>query len=107
MDVIEDKIKVHCNGPYVLYMEVCVKSLSNGTLASGSLEVHVEGHKPLVRGRFPLEAKGNEEDCRGHRSTVYLKLNESVTLRFYSEENLKVVQVNLGLRYLLTQCILY
>lgn len=106
MSLIDNKVSINCTGPYIWYMDVCYKSLTNVNV-SGTLllqvEVEVEGKKQkTTASSIILHTSG--EDCRGLHSIVYLSVNEMASVEVSAGDEFKIKEATLGLSYLLSQC---
>lgn len=97
VDKSSDRIYINCTGPYILYMDVCYKSLRQYE-TSGALQLQVVGSKTPVCS-FNLTA--SHEVCRGLHSTAYLRAQEQAHLHLYVTKGFKVKNVTVGLSYLL------
>ncbi|KAM7388510.1 hypothetical protein PAMP_024680 [Pampus punctatissimus] len=95
-DKKKTKIYVRCTGPYILYMDVCHKSMDN-QVANGTLELQVVGRETLIR--FQLHEA--HEVCRGLHSIVYLRAKEEATLSLNTTVGFKIKNVTVGLNYVL------
>lgn len=96
-----DSIYVNCTGPYVLYMDVCYKSLHEKE-AKGILELQVVGSETPVSS---VTLNASQEVCRGLSSIAYLRAKEEASLHLYFTDGFKVKNVTVGLSYLLgTRC---
>lgn len=91
----ENKIDIRCKGPYIWYMDVCYKSL-DGKETSGTLELKMDD---TVVSSVTLT--GSNEVCRGHQSVVYLRANTKSSLHFFPVKEFKLLNVTVGLTYLL------
>ncbi|XP_056234562.1 uncharacterized protein LOC130170890 [Seriola aureovittata] len=97
----KDKIYVNCTGPYVLYIHLCYTSLG-GEKTTGMLQLQVVRDKTPVSS-FTLQT--SEEVCEGLNSIAYLKAKDQASLHLYAKEEFKILEVSVGLTYLLgRQC---
>lgn len=92
-----DRIYVNCTGPYVLYMDVCYKSLREYE-TRGSLKLQVVGSKTPV---WSVNLTTLHEVCRGLHSITYLRAMEEASLYLYVTDGFKVKNVTVGLSHLL------
>lgn len=101
MNLKNDRIEIRCTGPYVLYMDVCYKSLRDHE-TRGYLQLQVSGQK-IPGSSITLTA--TDDVCTGLLRTVYLRANEQASLYLYVTDGFKVKTLSVGLRYLLgSQC---
>lgn len=98
-----DRIAVICTGPYILYMDVCFKSLhSRGGI--GYLRLLVMGEETPLSSTT-LNTSNGDLVCQGHQSTVYLRARQQASLYLCTPNMFKIKTVTLGLHYLLgSQC---
>lgn len=97
MSKVDNKIYVNCTGPYILYMDVCYRSLNKETI-TGILQLEVVGRTtPVIS--FNLTTSG--EDCTVLHSILYLRVKEQASLHIYAKESFKIKNATLGLNYLL------
>lgn len=92
-----DRIEIRCTGPYVLYMNVCYKSLRDHE-TRGYLQLQVNGQK-IPESSITLTA--TDDICTGLVRTVYLRANEQASLYLYVTDGFKVKTLSVGLSYLL------
>ncbi|KAF3835045.1 hypothetical protein F7725_027603 [Dissostichus mawsoni] len=95
-----DKIHIQCTGPYVLYMEVCYKSM-DGTETGGVMELQVLGRDTPRVSSFSLHASHEVSVCKGLHSTAYLSNKEEASLHLYPTEGFRFESMTVGLSYLL------
>lgn len=96
-----DVIRVHCAGPYVLYMYVCYMNLTE-QLARGYLEVQVAGQKTPVAS---VNLTTASEVCQGLQRSFYLQAQEQASLHLYVNDSFKLKNASVGLSSLLgSQC---
>ncbi|KAK1896401.1 Movement protein TGB2 [Dissostichus eleginoides] len=95
-----DKIHIECTGPYVLYMEVCYKSM-DGTETGGVMELQVLGRDTPRVSSFSLHASHEVSVCKGLHSTAYLSNKEEASLHLYPMEGFRFESMTVGLSYLL------
>lgn len=101
MSKVEDKIYINCTGPYILYMDVCYRSLNKKEI-TGILQLEVVERKTTVTS-FNLTT--SDEDCGVLHSIVYLRAKDQASLHIYAEVSFKIKNATLGLNYLLgTRC---
>ncbi|XP_076736779.1 uncharacterized protein LOC143415173 [Maylandia zebra] len=100
MDVNTDKNKIDitCKGPYIWYMDVCYKSLTNGMVTTGILQLKMDD---TVVSNVTLTVSDVLDVCRGHQSVVYLRANTKSSLDLNQIDGFKVLNVTVGLSYLL------
>lgn len=100
MSMVHDKIHINCTGPYILYMDVCYRSLEENKNITGVLQLMVG--KTAVTS-FLLTT--SDEDCRQLHSIVYLKTKQQASLHIQAQDSFKIKNATLGLNYLLgTRC---
>lgn len=103
----KDTIMTKCEGPYILYAEVCYKSLEEGTQgqrdnkANGTLQLQVAGTETPVS---YFATNSSDQVCRALHSTAYLTKKDKARLYFNTSDYLKVKKVTVGLSYLLRGC---
>ncbi|MEQ2188057.1 hypothetical protein GOODEAATRI_011048 [Goodea atripinnis] len=89
-------ISISCTGPYVWHMLVCYKTMNQGNL-SGNLVLQV-ANTPVNSVRMDAI---EQTVCRGLHSIVYLKERDVASFHLYSPKGFWMVNVSMGLRYLL------
>ncbi|XP_061681152.1 uncharacterized protein LOC133503490 [Syngnathoides biaculeatus] len=90
------KIAVGCDGPYVLYVDVCYRSLEPG--AAGTLRLRAGGRAaPLCA----FHLAGRHEACEWLHAVAYLRAGEKVKLDLRSTGFFKIKNVTVGLSSLL------
>ncbi|XP_026200659.1 uncharacterized protein LOC113151989 [Anabas testudineus] len=97
MGMVDNKIHVNCTGPYIVYMDVCYKSLNKVNI-TGTLQLQVVGRKSPVTS---FSVTTSDEDCRGLYSIAYLRAKDQASLHVYAKEGFKIKTATLGLSYLL------
>lgn len=102
MDVNTDKHKIDitCKGPYIWYMDLCYKSLSftSGMVQTGILQLKMDD---TVVSNVTLTVSDALDVCRGHQSVVYLRANTKSSLDLNGAKGFKLLNVTVGLSYLL------
>lgn len=96
-DEKNDTIKISCTGPYVVYIDVCYKSLTKGEERTGILQLQVVGSETRVN-NFTLQTA--DEVCRGLSSIAYLRKEEKASLHLYVKDGFKIKNATVGLSYL-------
>lgn len=94
----KNKIDITCKGPYIWYMDVCYKSLTNGMVTTGILQLKMDD---TVVSNVTLTVSDVLDVCRGHQSVVYLRANTKSSLDLNQIDGFKVLNVTVGLSYLL------
>lgn len=97
VDKKNDTIYVNCTGPYILYIDVCYKSLSDEE-TRGMLQLQVVGSTTPVSS---LALNASHEVCRGLHSIAYLRAREQASLYFHCTDGFKIKNVTVNLSYLL------
>lgn len=93
-DERQSKIAVRCAGPYVLYADVCYRSLERG--ASGTLRLRSAGRAaPLCAFRLA----GRHEACEALHAVAYLRAGDKAELDLQSTGRFKIKNVTVGLNY--------
>ncbi|KAG7514291.1 hypothetical protein JOB18_029891 [Solea senegalensis] len=95
-------IIINCTGPYVLYIDLCYKSLDleKGHLnTTGTLQLQVKG-SGTPRSSFRLQAS-HVKVCRGLHSIAFLRAKEQASLHLYSDRSFVMSELTVGLSYLL------
>ncbi|GLD46296.1 uncharacterized protein AKAME5_002700900 [Lates japonicus] len=98
-DEKNDTIKISCTGPYVVYIDVCYKSLSSGEELTGILQLQVVGSETPVS-NFTLQTRSADLVCRGLSSIAYLRKEEKASLHLYLKDGFKIKSATVGLTYL-------
>ncbi|XP_077440788.1 uncharacterized protein LOC144062879 [Vanacampus margaritifer] len=95
-DERHSKIAVRCTGPYVLYADVCYRSLEKN--AAGTLRLHAAGRRaPLWASRLA----GRRDACEALHAVAYLRTGEKAELNLRVTGRFKIKNVTVGLSYLL------
>ncbi|KAI3368318.1 hypothetical protein L3Q82_008031 [Scortum barcoo] len=89
VDEKNDMIYVNCTGPYILYTDVCYKSMSKEE-TRGMLQLQVQGSSTPVSS---LALNTSHEVCRGLHSIAYLKATQQASLYFYCTDGFKIKNV--------------
>ncbi|XP_023195576.1 uncharacterized protein LOC111609735 [Xiphophorus maculatus] len=91
-------VTIRCTGPYVWHMQGCYESMGNTANVSGSLTLLVKHTLPVSS--FAMDAT-RDVVCRGLHSIVYLVAEDVARFRFSSQTGFRMVNVSMGLSYLL------
>ncbi|XP_054900695.1 uncharacterized protein LOC129369377 [Poeciliopsis prolifica] len=91
-------VTISCTGPYVWHMRSCYEKMGNSSNVSGNLTLLVKRTLPVSS--FAMNAT-QERVCRGLQSIVYLVAEDVIRFRFSSEKGFRMLNVSMGLSYLL------
>lgn len=91
----KERIYIKCRGPYIWYIDMCYKSV-DGEPTEGKLELKMADTTVSY-----VTLNTSSTVCRGHQSTVYLRANMESSLFLISKRGLWLMNVTVGLSYLL------
>ncbi|XP_043986280.1 uncharacterized protein LOC122839077 isoform X2 [Gambusia affinis] len=91
-------VTIRCTGPYLWHMQGCYENMGKTTNVSGNLTLLVKQTLPVSS--IAMDA-AQDVVCRGLYSIVYLVAEDVARFRFSSQKGFRMVNVSMGLSYLL------